>query len=310
MNDSARHRWRAAVSRPLEQEPFHPLSSAFALEVAAASIGGKWPPHNTDHYLAVRIGRLQETLVTSLAEADLPPPFEEYAYAMLIADGLGEQGAGARASRVALSALAHMALRYGRWNVRITPDTLAEIAEQGEFFYRHANDAVRQESGTDLELADMGTSLTALYIAESDLFYWHVGHSRGFLFRNGVLTQLTTDHTVTEQGRDLRAQPAGVKSDFIHLVTETIGSGATGPKVDVEHIKLSTGDRLLLCTNGLTDLVSGDQIADQLAQRRSPAEDCRQLLDLARAGGTPDDVTVMLADYTVRREQEAERAAS
>ena len=83
---------------------------------------GKVAAHNTDHYLALRLGRLQETLASSLSAGDLPARFEEYAYAMVVADGLGEEGAGARASRVALSTLAHLAVRYGRWNVRIERD--------------------------------------------------------------------------------------------------------------------------------------------------------------------------------------------
>ena len=121
INESSKTHWRSVVSQPVEMADFHPLSSALAVEVAAASVCGRLRPHNTDHYLAIRFGRLQETLVTSLAAADLPPRFEEYAYAMLVADGLDESGSGARASRIALSTLAKLAIRYGRWNVRADP---------------------------------------------------------------------------------------------------------------------------------------------------------------------------------------------
>ncbi len=310
MSEEANRRWREAVSRPLEREPFHPLSASFALEVGAASFAGKWPPHNTDHYLAVRAGRVQETLATSMAASDLPPTMEEYAYALVIADGLGEQGAGARASRVALSALAHLGVRYGKWNLRVSPETRAEIAAQGAFLYRQMNEAVRQERGMDIELAEMATSLTALYVVEDDLFFWHVGHSRAYLFRHGNLAQLTIDHTLAAHKRGTPA-PADAKTDFIHLVTETVGGRATGPNVNAEHVKLFSGDRLLLCTNGLTDVVSNDQIADQLSQFRSPAEECRQLIEMAKAAGSPDDVTVVLADYTLRQEASRdERKAS
>ena len=309
MTEQAKQRWREAVSRPVEHDRFHPVSASFDLEVAGASFGGKWPPHNTDHYLVLRAARMQETVCTSLAGADLPDAFEECSYALIVADGLGEQGAGSRASRVALSALAHLLLRYGKWNVRVSPETRAEISAQGQFLYRQMNDAVRQASGADLELAEMGTSLTALYVAEDDLFFWHVGHSRAYLFRHGSLAQLTTDHTLAEHRRGTSA-PTDAKSDFIHLVTETVGARTAGPGVDAEHIKLLSGDRLLLCTNGLTDVVSDDQIADQLAQVRSPAEECRQLLELARAAGSPDDVTVILADYTLESDTREARRAS
>ena len=309
MNEQAKQQWREAVSRPVDHDRFRPISASFDLQVGAASFGGKWPPHNTDHYLVLRSARLQETISTSLTEADLPDNFEEYAYGLIIADGLGEQGAGSRASRVAVSALAHLLLRYGKWNVRVSPETRAEIAAQGQFFYRQMNDAVRQASGVDLELAEMGTSLTALCVVEDDLFFWHVGHSRAYLFRHGTLTQLTTDHTLAEHRRSTSA-PTDAKSDFIHLVTETVGGRTAGPGVDAEQIKLLSGDRLLLCTNGLTDVVSDDQIADQLAQVRSPAEECRQLIELARAAGSPDDVTVILADYTLESDSREARRAS
>ena len=298
INESKKH-WRAVVSQPVEFADFHPLSSALAVEVAAASVCGRLRPHNTDHYLAIRFGRLQETVVTSLAAADLPPRFEEYAYAMLVADGLDDSGAGARASRVALSTLAKLAIRYGRWNVRADPETLADIVEQGEFFYRRANDEVLKASRADLALTDMATSLTALYIAEGDLIFAHVGHTKAFLFRNGCLTQLTRDHTLDQQppGEQPSERP---KADYRHFVTRSVGGGPAGPDVEIEHVKLTIGDRLLLCTNGLTDAVSRDPIADTLALSRPPHDDCQRLIDLARTAGSPDDVTVMVADYRLR----------
>ncbi len=294
--------WRDILSRPLDIAAFHPLSSALRLDVGAVSSCGKANSYNTDHYLAVRLGRLQETIITSLAAADLPPPFEEYAYAMLVADGLGGDAGGARASRLALSTLAHLAICYGKWNVRVGPGNTAEMIEQGEFLYRQVNEAVRSASKSDVRLADMATSLTAVYIAGSDLFFAHVGHSRAFLFRSGVLIQLTTDHTLEERGLEaLKPEP---KRDQEHVVTETIGGRPDGPDVAIEHIQLWTGDRVLLCTNGLTDVVSADRIADVLASKRRPTEDCQRLVDLALAAGGQDDVTVLLADYWIRLTQE------
>jgi protein phosphatase len=312
MNESKKH-WRSVVAQPVEIDDFHPLSSALAVEVAAASVCGRLRPHNTDHYLAIRFGRLQETLVTSLAAADLPPHFEEYAYAMLVADGLDESGAGARASRVALSTLAKLAIRYGRWNVRADPETLAEIVEQGEFFYRRANDAVLRASRADMALTDMATSLTALYIAEGDLIFAHVGHTKAFLFRDGSLTQLTKDHTLDGEPQSPQSglRPTErPKADYRHFVTRSVGGDPSGPDVEIEHVKLSVGDRLLLCTNGLTDVVSHDPIADTLALSRPPGDDCQQLIELARAAGSPDDVTVMVADYGLRNNSAAAHGTS
>jgi len=82
-------------------------------------------------------------------------------------------------------------------------------------------------------------------------------------------------------------------------VTKTIGGGSGDAEVDIKQIQLVHGDRLALCTNGLTDGVSEDEIADSLAVRRSPDEDCRQLVDLAALGKSYDDITVMVANYAL-----------
>ena len=68
----------------------------------------------------------------------------------------------------------------------------------------------------------------------------------------------------------------------------------------IEHVQLWAGDRVLLCTDGLIDVVREEQIADVLAAQRRPADECQRLVELARAGGATDDVTVLLADYNIR----------
>jgi serine/threonine protein phosphatase PrpC len=292
MNALPNERWRAVISRPLETRPFVPASSELSVEIGAASVCGKFRSQNTDHYLAMRLGRTQQTLLTTLSATDLPPRFEEYSYAMLVADGVGGH-AGARASRMALSALAHLAIQYGKWNVRVDSDTATDILAQSTFLYARAHDAVRQASRADARLANMATSLTALYIAEDSLFFAHVGHSAAFLYRDGVLIQLTASHS-TERDRSA--------SDFTDGI-RTIGRRRSPPKIDTEHIRLLTGDRLLLCTDGLSAVVTKERIADALASRRAPQEDCDRLMDLAAAERAGDDVTIVLADYTMLRDR-------
>jgi len=311
--DSSHAEWRAAVSRPIDAPAFQPVSAGIGLEVAGVSVSGKAQLQNTDHFVAIRLGRMQETLTTSLAEADLPPRFEEYAYAMLVADGLDGEGGG-RASRFALSTLAHLAIRYGKWNVRIAPDTAADVIAQGEFLYRQLTDAVIHASRADASLAGMATSLTALYVAGADLFFAHVGHSRAYLFRNAVLIQLTMDHTLerlisaSAALRRVRLEarrPPGTEPslhDAPRAVSDALGNRGNGTEIAIEHVQLWPADRLLLCTNGLTDYVREDQIADVLAGQRRPADDAQRLVDVALQRGATDSVTVLLGDYRVRAE--------
>jgi protein phosphatase len=301
-DDTSEIPWRAILAKRLDVSRFQPVFSIVELDVGARSHCGLVRAHNTDHFLALQIGRVQRTLATSLAVDDLPPDFQEYGYALVVADGLGEQGAGVRASRVALSAIAHLAIQYGQWNVRLTADTPADIIQQGEFLYQRANEAVLEASRADDRLAGMAASMTAVYVVGVDLFFAHVGHARAFLFRDGALIQLTTDHTLQneEQVAPGPKPLAGSKLDVTHVVTETVGGRAGGPDVEIEHVQLWSGDRIVLCTNGLSDVVTDDQIADVLALRRTPDEECRRLIDRALAAGGPDNITVVVADYRVQ----------
>jgi len=298
-DDTSAESWRAAVASPLDLPAFQPLSSTAAVEVAGLSMCGRLQRDNTDHFLAIRLGRLQETLATSLSTGDLPRRFEEYAYAMLVADGLGSHGTGARASRLALSTLAHLAIRYGKWNVRVGADSPSDIIEQGEFFYRQVSDAMAQAARADFRLADMATSLTAVYIAGADLFFAHLGHSRAFLFRNGVLIQLTMEHTLER----LISASAALRRARLEarrppeVATDAAGQRQDAPEVTIEHVQLWSGDRVLMCTDGLSEVVQEERMSEMLAAQRSPAEDCRRLVDLALSSGATDSVTVVIADY-------------
>ena len=294
-------RLRAVLSLPHTPQALRPLSATVKVEIAAGSQGGASRGQNDDHYLVVRTGRTQDTLATSLSPAELPAPFEEYAYAMLVADGLGEAGTGSVASRVALSSLAHLALHHGQWNMRIDPATAMEIMDHAQQFYSRADAEVFGKSLSGPLLTGIATSLTMTYSAGDTLFVAHVGHSRAYLFRNGALTLLTRDHTVERHlagskglvSVERRAQDGG------HILTDAVGAGGGPPLVDVEQFRLANGDAVLLCTNGLTDAVDEGEIADDLARPRRAAEQCAMLTDLARERGNEDDVTVVLAQYQI-----------
>ena len=87
-------------------------------------------------------------------------------------------------------------------------------------------------------------------------------------------------------------------ADVQHILTDAIG-GSSDPGVTVEHFVLLDDDAVLLCTNGLTDVLEDEAIAEVLAQRRSPNEQCELLVDMALAKGTEDNTTVVLAQYEI-----------
>ncbi len=234
-----------------------------------------------------------------MSTADLPPRFDEYGYALLLADGLGGTGSGAVASRVAVSTLAHLALHYGQLERANRRPHGAEVFERAEWFYRQVDDAVVRRSRTDDALGEMATTLTATYSSGDRLFVAHVGHSRAYLFRDGELRPLTTDQTLehrlaTTQGLHPVERTT---QDLQHILTDAIGGRSGEPHVEIEHFWLKDGDRLVLCSNGLCEALDDDRIADILAFRRRPQEDCQMLVDAARRNGCEDTVTVLIADY-------------
>jgi PPM family protein phosphatase len=292
---------RRALSPILGTDDFRPLSALVEVEIAGRTNRGKVRTINTDHYLVIRLSRRQETLLSSLAKADLPQMFNEAGYVMLVADGLGDSGSGAVASRVALSSFAHLAVHFGHWNVRVDARTAADVIDQYEAAYGRLNEAVIQRARAHPELANMATTLTAAYSAGDELFLVHVGNSRAYLFRDGHLTQMSSDQTLAQRMSE-NSGPAPIEratEDLRHILTETIGGRVGGPRIQVEHFRLWDGDRVLLCTDGLTDQVDDERIADILTPYRSLDEQCQALIDLSLEAGGQDNVTVVIAQYKI-----------
>ena len=150
------------------------------VEFGARSRQGPRQSVNEDHYLIVRVGRHQETLMTSLPDGDVPQRFDEFGYGMVVADGMGS--AGEAASRLAISTLVHLVIYFGKWNVRIDEPIADEMMDRAERFYRSVDSTLLQ-AGRD-NPRGLQTTLTAVYTAGTELFFAHVGHSRAYLFRD------------------------------------------------------------------------------------------------------------------------------
>jgi protein phosphatase len=295
-DESGRPRWAAwgPLPGPLDAPP--PPASVEA-EFGACSQRGRGRSVNDDHYLIVRLGRHLETLLTNLPIGSVPKRFDEYGYGMVVADGMG--AAGELASRLAVSTLAHLAIYYGKGHVRVDEPIADEMIDRAERFYRAIDSTLLHASRNGPP--GLQTTLTVTYSAGTDLFFAHVGHSRAYLFRDGHLMRLTHDHTLDRDGvsKTVLMDVAGSARDLHHIVTETLGgTGADTRRIDIERCGLKNDDRLLLCTNGLTDVVDETQLAEALRSHQTPDAQSRALVDLATADGL-DDVTAMVAHYRV-----------
>jgi PPM family protein phosphatase len=283
---------------------FPPFSATVRVEFGAQSRRGLFHSVNEDHYLIIEMGRHQKTLLTSLPESVVASRFDEFGYAMIVADGFGGTGTGESASRLALATLMHLVLHFGKWNLRIDDQIAQEVMGRAERFYRHIDSAVVHQ-GMKGQVPGLQTTLTAVFGAGRDLFFAHVGHSRAYLFREGQLLRLTHDHTIGRRHASKVPVAALVDvnsaaRDLKHIILETMGmSGGSGPEIDLERFQIDDNDRVLVCTNGLTDMVDEDAIADVLRTNAPPDEQCRRMVDLAVSAGGDDDVTVLIGHYRV-----------
>ncbi len=291
------------VSPYFDNAEFPPPSATAQITFGAQSRRGLMRSINDDHYVVIRLGRHQETLLTSLPDALITDRFEEYGYAMIVADGVGGAG-GEAASHLAIATLVYLVQHFGKWNLRVDDVIAREIMARAERFYRHVDSTVTYER-RKMEVPTSQTTLTAVFGAGRDLFFAHVGHSRAYLFRDGNLLRLTRDHT-TERRQSPGASLGPLVDvnttarDLKHVLTDTIGMGGPiGPLIDLERVRLDDQDRVLVCTNGLTDMVDESSIGDILASERSPTGQSQALVDLAIALGGDDDATALVAHYRI-----------
>jgi protein phosphatase len=201
-----------------------------------------------------------------------------------IADGMGGHRAGEVASATALEAL-RASVNRGR--------PLREAIKD-------ANDAVYAKSTTDAELGGMGTTLTAATLAAGNtLLVGHVGDSRAYLLRDGEFRQITTDHSrvqeLVEDGR-LTADEAAVHP-MRNIVTRAVGVDSS-VEVDVYPIQLRPGDRVLFCSDGLTDMLHDDFISTVLRREDDPTRAAKLLIDAANNAGGVDNITVVVISVT------------
>jgi len=290
--------------RPLnapERRPPTSQASNVQVEFGALTHVGYVRKNNEDHYLVARLGRAFEPLMTNVPEDVLPSQMAEYGYGMLVADGMGGTAAGEVASRMAISLLVNLVLDAARWGRRIDDEEAEAMMERVEGYFSQIHSSLARQAESEPELTGMGTTLTVAYSFCSDLFVAHAGDSRAYLFREGRLQKLTRDHTLAQRLVDRGALPAEALAThrFRHVLTNALGGRSSHIETEIEHFHLADCDRLLLCTDGLSDMLDDDSIMEVLRQVDAPGDACRELVDRALAAGGKDNVTVIAAKYSI-----------
>ncbi|WP_330310195.1 MULTISPECIES: Stp1/IreP family PP2C-type Ser/Thr phosphatase [unclassified Streptomyces] len=206
---------------------------------------------------------------------------------LAIADGMGGQAAGEVASSEVISTI-----------VALDDDVPgSDILTSLGTAVQRANDQLRMMVEEDPQLEGMGTTLTALLWTGQRLGLVHVGDSRAYLLRDGVLTQITQDHTwvqrLVDEGRITEEE--ATTHPQRSLLMRALGSGDhVEPDLSIREVR--AGDRYLICSDGLSGVVSHQTMEDTLASYQGPQETVQELIQLALRGGGPDNITVIVAD--------------
>ena len=201
----------------------------------------------------------------------------------VVADGMGGAQAGEVASRIAIESF-----QDGLQDPAAPETALAELTQR-------ANAHIHELSHSNAEQAGMGTTLTAVYVGEREISIAHVGDSRAYRLRDGVLERLTEDHSLVDE---LLRQGRLTPEEALEHPQRSVITRALGPEgvveVDTRSYSARDGDVYLLCSDGLTTMLAEDRLAELLLAHASLREAGEALIAAANEAGGRDNITVVL----------------
>ena len=205
----------------------------------------------------------------------------------LLADGMGGHRAGEVASRIATEVIYQVLSTVASqdWQSMLGNALLA------------AHHAIREAADENEQYRGMGTTALIGWVRLPELQLWtaHIGNSRAYLWRKGTLQQLTEDHTMLNELRKANRLPANRRDwPSPHVLSQALGSRQPFLAPEFGDWRLEIGDRLLLCSDGVSDILSAQEIQQAIESSAEPQQICQHLAQAVRAKGTPDDMTAIL----------------
>ena len=224
------------------------------------------------------VGRARKKNEDALVEAGVP-----LGYLFAVADGMGGHDYGEKASSLAVATI-HDTLRHAKSDPR---GSLAEAIHR-------ANAVVHEEA--NVIGRTMGATCVACLVSAGKLFVAHAGDARAYLLRASMLYPLTRDHSYMQEIADAKGPflAGTLPESFGHIVSRSLGTQPTVNVCDREPVSLSAGDVILLCSDGLTNMVDEARIRSTLAGA-TPREAAVRLVDMANDAGGEDNITVVVA---------------
>jgi protein phosphatase len=253
---------------------------------------------NEDQYLIADLNKSMQVHQTSLDLDDQTRLFgSSQGQLLLVADGLGGHAAGKRASTIAVDSLAAYVLNTMDWFLRLQEDREEDFREDLQAALEHCQARIRAEVARVPEREGMGTTLTMAYLTWPRVYVVHVGDSRCYLWRKSKLKQITRDHTLAQELVERGVLEDAESSHWSHVLWNVIGGNSDELSPEVYKAQLALGDKLLLCTDGLTRHVPDREIGRLLGAPSTSEEICHRLVNAANDAGGSDNVTVVVAQF-------------
>jgi serine/threonine protein phosphatase PrpC len=253
---------------------------------------------NEDQFLSAELTKAMRIWQTSLPEKKAQFG-EERGHLFLVADGMGGHRAGEYASALAVLAIEQFTLNTFKWFFDANGPEAQRVLTQFQTALRQADARILEESTEHPELSGMGTTVTMAFQLDTQLCVVHVGDSRAYVYGDGELCQLTRDDTlVADLVSRGELQPAqAARHRLRNVITNVVGGTEAIVNVQAHALNVRVGDRLLLCSDGLTEMVPDEAIAAILAAEADPEAACNTLVAQANDAGGRDNITVLIVRF-------------
>lgn len=261
------------------------------LDIAARSDVGKVRERNEDQFVVAHLGRwlaVDQTSIGTPRELTTPQ-----GTLLAVADGMGGQGGGDVASAVAMDAFVEHSLLDMPWLSSGSVEGDALLATDASRFLVACQAHLQAIAARKQLPPRLGTTLTAAYVQGSRLTVMHVGDTRAYSYRQGVLQRLTHDHTLGAELARASGNPSAGGA-LSHVLVNAIGGNSDAPRAEIASFDLQSGDRLLLCSDGLHGTIDDARITEILREAPSAGAAVEALITAVLGLGAPDNVTAIV----------------
>lgn len=272
------------------------------LDVFGLTHVGTTRKDNQDHFLISSLRKQMLVHLTSLTDlSELPVEPERVALLAVVADGVGSGAKGEEASRLAVSRIAEYVAQSMNCYYTQDPSDEDEFSSALQEAAMQCHASILERAEQDPDRRGMATTLTLWLGIWPHAYLLQVGDSRCYVFRDGKLMQISRDQTMAQELIDqgVLTRTKAHRTRWAHVLSSSIGGAQSAPVVT--HLESRWDQVGLLCTDGLTNHVSDDRIAERLASMTSAKQVCEDLLQDALEGGGSDNITLIVG-RAIKRE--------